>query len=251
MEAIGGQGERDDFVNAIKQVAAPNESELKEIKQIVREQHETVNAIANVLKQGAKQTEGVVTEQNELSNSVRELSKAVNFLLLKDEKQQYTKKPMNYQNQVTNFQPAQNIGNSPRLPFKPFINNNTQPYQPFYSKPVWQPQPTIWLQNSQALQQQPFQQQNKINFPPPQPGYQMQRRCYKCGVEGHIRSQCPVQQQSNWSQPQQMSILESANPPVCYTCREIGHKSFECPLKKTGQNHPNLPGPPLPKQGNQ
>ena len=91
MEAIGGQGERDDFVNAIKQVAAPNESELKEIKQIVREQHETVNAIANVLKQGAKQTEEVVTEQNELSNSVRELSKAVNFLLLKDEKQQYKK----------------------------------------------------------------------------------------------------------------------------------------------------------------
>jgi hypothetical protein len=251
MEAIGGQGERDDFVNAIKQVAAPNESELKEIKQIVREQHETVNAIANVLKQGAKQTEEVVTEQNELSNSVRELSKAVNFLLSKDEKQQYTKKPMNYPNQVTNFQPAQNIGNSPRLPFKPFINNNTQPNQPFYSKPVWQPQPTSWQQNSQALQQQPLQQQNQVNFPPPQPGYQMQRRCYKCGVEGHIRSQCPVQQQSNWSQPQQMSILESANPPVCYTCREIGHKSFECPLKRTGQNHPNLPGPPLQKQGNQ
>ena len=40
------------FVNAIKQVAAPNESELREIKQIVIEQHETVNAIANVLKQG-------------------------------------------------------------------------------------------------------------------------------------------------------------------------------------------------------
>nr|CAH0100139.1 unnamed protein product [Daphnia galeata] len=217
MEAIGGQGERDDFVNAIKQVAAPNESELKEIKQIMREQHQTVNAIANVLKQGAKQTEEVVTEQNELSNSVRELSKAVNFLLLKDEKQQYTKKPMNYQNQVKNFQPAQNIGNSPRLPFKPFINNNTQPNQPFYSKPVWQPQPTSWQQNSQALQQQPFQQQNQINFPPPQPGYQMQRRCYKCGVEGHIRSQCPVQQQSNWSQPQQMSILESANPPGPFT----------------------------------
>ncbi len=73
-------------------MAAPNESELKEIKKIVREQHETVNAIANVLKQGAKQTEEVVTEQNELSNSVRELSKAVNFLLLKDEKQQYTTK---------------------------------------------------------------------------------------------------------------------------------------------------------------
>ena len=29
---------------------------------------------------------------------------------------------MNYQNQVTFFQPAQNIGKSPRLPFKPFIN---------------------------------------------------------------------------------------------------------------------------------
>ena len=83
----------DDLISLtrIKQVAAPNESELKEIKQIVREQHETVNAIANVLKQGAKQTEKVVTEQNELSNSVRELSEAVNFLLLKDEKQQYKK----------------------------------------------------------------------------------------------------------------------------------------------------------------
>jgi hypothetical protein len=40
-----------------------------------------------------------------------------------------------------------------------------------------------------------------------------------------------------------MELLESAASPVCYNCREIGHKSFECPLRKTGQNHPNLPGP--------
>ncbi len=91
-------------------MAAQNESELKEIKQILREQHKTVNAIANVFKHGAKQTEEVVTEQNELSNSVRELSKGVNFFFLKDEKQQYKKTPINYQNQVTNFQSAQILG---------------------------------------------------------------------------------------------------------------------------------------------
>ena len=158
---------------------------------------------------------------------------------------------MNYQNQVTNFQPAQNIGNSPRLPFKPFINNNTQPNQPFHSKPAWQPQPTYWQQNPQ-----PSQQSSQINFPPPQmvqqqQYYQTQRKCYHCGDEGHLRNQCPAFKKQIQQQHQQMAILESAAPPVCYNCREIGHKSFECPLKRTGQNHPNLPGPPLQKQGNQ
>jgi hypothetical protein len=74
----------------------------------------------------------VVTEQNELSNSIRELSKAVSFLLLEDKEQQYEKNPTNYQNQASNFQPMQqNIGNNTRLPFKLFINYTKQPNRPF------------------------------------------------------------------------------------------------------------------------
>ena len=67
MEAIESHREQREFVNAIKHVDNPNESEIKEIKQIV-------NAIATMLKQGTLQTEEMVIEQNELlSNCVREL----------------------------------------------------------------------------------------------------------------------------------------------------------------------------------
>ena len=87
---------------------------------------------------------------------------------------------------------------------------------------------------------------NQISSPKLQQGpkhYQTQRKCYHCGDEGHLRNQCPALKQQIWQQKQQMELLESAASPVCYNCREIGHKSFECPLRKTGQNHPNLPGP--------
>ncbi|EFX67902.1 hypothetical protein DAPPUDRAFT_115031 [Daphnia pulex] len=142
MKAIESNKERHEFVNAINQTSHPINSEIQEIKHIVREQHETVNAIASALKQGNKQAEETATDQSEIANCIQELSKAVSFLLTKDGKQQHVQKQVTFQNQMPNFQPTYpNNGNSLRLPYKPFISNNTQPNQPFYNRPSWQPRP--------------------------------------------------------------------------------------------------------------
>jgi hypothetical protein len=290
MEAIESNKERHEFVNAINQTSHPNNSEMQEIKQIVREQHETVNAIASALKQGNKQAEETATDQSEIANCIQELSKAVSFLLTKDGKQQHVQKQVTFQNQMPNFQPTYpNNGNSLRLPYKPFISNNTQPNQPFYNRPSWQPRPPRsqqWQPNQNAFQQPGF----RPNFPTPfqipnQPSTPTQQFtrfpliCFSCGVEGHVKNNCPVPRQQNFqpnfssnfqsnyqpnfqpnnqqnfqqsfSQNQQVEALESAKPPICYNCRGIGHKSFECQMKPMGPGHPNLPGPPPRKQGNQ
>jgi hypothetical protein len=290
MEAIESNKERHEFVNAINQTSHPNNSEMQEIKQIVREQHETVNAIASALKQGNKQAEETATDQSEIANCIQELSKAVSFLLTKDGKQQHVQKQVTFQNQMPNFQPTYpNNGNSLRLPYKPFISNNTQPNQPFYNRPSWQPRPPRsqqWQPNQNAFQQPGF----RPNFPTPfqipnQPSTPTQQFtrfpliCFSCGVEGHVKNNCPVPRQQNFqpnfssnfqsnyqpnfqpnnqqnfqqsfSQNQQVEALESAKPPICYNCRGIGHKSFECQMTPMGPGHPNLPGPPPRKQGNQ
>jgi hypothetical protein len=290
MEAIESNKERHEFVNAINQTSHSNNSEIQEIKQIVREQHETVNAIASALKQGNKQAEETATDQSEIANCIQELSKAVSFLLTKDGKQQHVQKQVTFQNQMQNFQPTYpNNGNSLRLPYKPFISNNTQPNQPFYNRPSWQPRPPRsqqWQPNQNAFQQPGF----RPNFPTPfqipnQPSTPTQQFtrfpliCFSCGVEGHVKNNCPVPRQQNFqpnfpsnfqsnyqpnfqpnhqqnfqqsfSQNQQVEALESAKPPICYNCRGIGHKSFECQMKPMGPGHPNLPGPPPRKQGNQ
>ncbi|EFX62323.1 hypothetical protein DAPPUDRAFT_120335 [Daphnia pulex] len=273
MEAIESNKERHEFVNAINQTSHPNNSEIQEIKQIVREQHETVNAIASALKQGNKQAEETATDQSEIANCVQELSKAVSFLLTKDGKQQHVQKQVTFQNQMPNFQPTYpNNGNSLRLPYKPFISNNTQPNQPFYNRPSWQPRPPRsqqWQPNQNAFQQPGF----RPNFPTPfqipnQPSTPTQQFtrfpliCSSCGVEGHVKNNCPVPRQQNFqpnfasnfqsnyqpnfqpnnqqnfqqsfSQNQQVEALESAKPPICYNCRGIGHKSFECQMKPMG-----------------
>ncbi|EFX63115.1 hypothetical protein DAPPUDRAFT_335917, partial [Daphnia pulex] len=122
MEAIESNKERHEFVNAINQTSHPNNSEIQEIKQIVREQYETVNAIASALKPGNKQAEETATDQSEIANCIQELSKAVSFLLTIDGKQQHVQKQVTFQNQMPNFQPTYpNNGNSLRLPYKPFI----------------------------------------------------------------------------------------------------------------------------------
>ena len=218
MEEIESHREKREFVNAIKHVDNPNESEIKEIKQIV-------NAIATMLKQGTLHTEEMVIEQNELSNCVRELSSAVSFLLLKDKEQLYEKNATNYQNQASNFQPMQqNIGNNTRLPFKPFINYTKEPNPPFYSKHFWQTQPTHWQQHLQVIAQQPSQK-NLIDFSPPtqlQQYYKAQRKCYFCGELGHTQKTCYIKRQT-----------EFAESPICCSCKQMGHKSSQCPNNST------------------
>ncbi|EFX78936.1 hypothetical protein DAPPUDRAFT_104884 [Daphnia pulex] len=223
MEAIESNKERHEFVNAINQTSHSNNSDIQEIKQIVREQHETVNAIASALKQGNKKAEETATDQSKIANCIQEVSKSVSFLLTKDGKQQHVQKQVTFQNQIPNFQPAYpNNGNGLRLPYKPFISNNTQPNQPFYNRPSWQPRPARsqqWQPNQNAFQQPGFRPNFSTPFQTPhQPSTPTQQFtrfpliCFSCGVEGHVKNNCPVPRQQNF-QPNFPSNFQSNYQP--------------------------------------
>ncbi|KZR98056.1 Uncharacterized protein APZ42_006713, partial [Daphnia magna] len=58
--------------------------------------------------------------------------------------------------------------------------------------------------------------------------------CNFCGYRGHIQADCRRYQRQG---------LEQAQPPICYSCRDIGHRSNNCP-KFRNNNRPNIPGSP-------
>ena len=55
--------------------------------------------------------------------------------------------------------------------------------------------------------------------------------CQFCGNDGHNQEEC---------RKRQRKIYEEKKPPICYTCRAIGHRSTNCPVKN--QPRPNLTG---------
>ena len=56
--------------------------------------------------------------------------------------------------------------------------------------------------------------------------------CNHCNIPGHLLQNCFKYQRE---------ILESARPPICYSCKNIGHISTACPNKNSPSNRPNLP----------
>ncbi|XP_046459661.1 uncharacterized protein LOC124206073 [Daphnia pulex] len=58
--------------------------------------------------------------------------------------------------------------------------------------------------------------------------------CEYCNYRGHVKDEC---------RRLKRDTLDGARPPVCYACREIGHKSNQCPNPPSSQ-WPNKPGPP-------
>nr|CAH0108952.1 unnamed protein product [Daphnia galeata] len=215
MEAVENTREKQEFVNAINQTSESHT--MQEMKQLIEKQNETVNAIASGFRLDNRQLASS-SDSNNVTAHLAKLTEAVETLLRREEKPS-TSESQHHQQKAVSFYP-QNTHYAPR----PSHRQN----RPFYNRAAGQ--------------------HYTPRAPPPQhfhPQYQQhppQKFCDYCGIHGHVKKEC---------RKMQRDTLDGARPPVCYSCREIGHKSFQCP-KKTAPNFSNMPGPVQQQpQGNQ
>ncbi|KAK4013255.1 hypothetical protein OUZ56_025489 [Daphnia magna] len=226
LEALETDRDKNEFIRSLS-IDGSYESkdpELKEIKQIIIDQKELMtNAVANI-RLGNRQVEEPKNKSDEIKNVLHELTQAVKKLQFdaKDgvsytpnapfRKQVYFQTPTFNREKNWNYSPSRFGSN----------DNTTQHFSRFPNKPR-----NFTSSFSKPSSDSPYR--------PSQP----LMTCNFCGFRGHTQSTCRKFQRQN---------LEQAQPPICYSCREIGHKSNNCP-KIREPNRPNIPGPPQ-RQGN-
>jgi hypothetical protein len=229
-------------MNSIVQVVdKPSDSKLRgsletvESKQLVEKQNESVNSLVAALKDRSKPVNATGTEQSEMSSYIQELSKAVELLFKKSNEETHQS------NKHVSFQlPGQQGMNQFGSSYHPPTSYNSQQNKPFHGKPNWQPRPQYQQANQQfrphsySPSNPPFSP-NQSMFRPPR----SDKICDFCKLKGHSKDVCFRYQRI---------MLENAQPPICYICRQIGHLAYQCP-KRSQIGNPNLPGPP-PNQGN-
>ena len=115
---------------------------------------------------------------------------------------------------------------------------NSEPGQLFHGKPKWQTRP----------HHQPINQQNsRPSFPQVILG---SRQIILLGLQYWYAIILNAEVTHRICFQYQRQMLEGAQPPMCYFCRQIGHLVYQCPKRlQTGYKHTNIPGPP-PNQGN-
>ncbi|KAK4029016.1 hypothetical protein OUZ56_022032 [Daphnia magna] len=223
LEALETDREKQEFIRSIDGSQDTSSAELKEIKQMIIDQKEAVNkAVANI-RHGDKPVVEKKTESEEIKDVLNELIQTVKKLQLNKNDVSY---PANaaYRKQVSFQTPTVNQYSNGR-PFPPRFPNNSGNRQ--FSNTQNRP--------TNATPSFP-RSSNDTNNRPTQPSI----ICNFCGYRGHIQSNCRSYQRQQ---------LEQAQPPICYSCRDIGHKSNNCP-KFRSTNRPNIPGSPQ-NQGNQ
>ncbi|KAK4031072.1 hypothetical protein OUZ56_024596 [Daphnia magna] len=223
LEALETDREKQEFIRSIDGSQDTSSAELKEIKQMIIYQKEAVNkAVANI-RHGDKPVVEKKTEGEEIKDVLNELMQTVKKLQLNKNDVSY---PANaaYRKQVSFQTPTVNQYSNGR-PFPPRFPNNSGNRQ--FSNTQNRP--------TNATPSFP-RSSNDTNNRPTQPSI----ICNFCGYRGHIQSNCRSYQRQQ---------LEQAQPPICYSCRDIGHKSNNCP-KFRSTNRPNIPGSPQ-NQGNQ
>ncbi|XP_045032623.1 uncharacterized protein LOC123474473 [Daphnia magna] len=223
LEALETDREKQEFIRSIDGSQDTSSAELKEIKQMIIDQKEAVNkAVANI-RHGDKPVVEKKTESEEIKDVLNELMQTVKKLQLNKNDVSY---PANaaYRKQVSFQTPTVNQYSNGR-PFPPRFPNNSGNRQ--FSNTQNRP--------TNATPSFPRSSNDTNNRPT-----QLSIICNFCGYRGHIQADCRSYQRQR---------LEQAQPPICYSCRDIGHKSNNCP-KFRSTNRPNIPGSPQ-NQGNQ
>jgi hypothetical protein len=170
-----------------------------------------------------------------MSSYIQELSKAVEFLLNKSNEETHQS------NKHVSFQlPGQQGMNQFGSSYHPPTSYNSQQNKPFHGKPNWQPRPQYQQANQQF--RPPSYSPSNPPFSPNQSNFRLPRSdkiCDFCKLKGHSKDVCFRYQRI---------MLENAQPPICFMCRQIGHLAYQCP-KRSQIGNPNFSRPP-PNQGN-
>jgi hypothetical protein len=218
LEALETDRERQEFIRSIDGTHGTNSAELTELKQMIVDQKEMMmKAVANVHHEDKPVVEKK-TESEQIRDVLSELVQSVKKLHLNRKDVSYPSNTQ-YRKQVS-FQPTlanQQDGNV-RAPQQRFNNNNGN-------------RQFVNSQNSSTNSSPPAPRPpNDFNNRP----LQSSVICNFCGYRGHIQADCRRYQRQG---------LEQAQPPICYSCRDIGHRSNNCP-KFRNNNRPNIPGSP-------
>ncbi|KAK4027292.1 hypothetical protein OUZ56_016303 [Daphnia magna] len=224
LEALETDRDKNEFIRKIDGSYESKDAELKEIKQIIIDQKELMtNAVANI-RLGNRQVEEPKNKSDEIKNVLHELTQAVKKL---------------------QFDAKDGVSYTPNTPFRKQVSFQTPT---FNREKNWNYSPSRFGSNDNNTQQfsrfpnKPRNFTSSFSKPSSDSPYRPSQplmTCNFCGFRGHTQSTCRKFQRQN---------LEQAQPPICYSCREIGHKSNNCP-KIREPNRPNIPGPPQ-RQGN-
>ncbi|KAK4018195.1 hypothetical protein OUZ56_000263 [Daphnia magna] len=224
LEALETDRDKNEFIRKIDGSYESKDAELKEIKQIIIDQKELMtNAVANI-RLGNRQVEEPKNKSDEIKNVLHELTQAVKKL---------------------QFDAKDGVSYTPNTPFRKQVSFQTPT---FNREKNWNYSPSRFGGNDHNTQQfsrfpnKPRNFTSSFSRPSSDSPYRPSQplmTCNFCGFRGHTQSTCRKFQRQN---------LEQAQPPICYSCREIGHKSNNCP-KIREPNRPNIPGPPQ-RQGN-
>ena len=124
--------------------------------------------------------------------------------LVRREKQPFAAHSQHHPQQAAPWPPSQH-------PFNSESHTPRQSYGPATHTFEETPPSYDWTTGQQYEPQAP---------PPPIPeeSYQLQKICYFCGETGHTQITCYKKRQT-----------EYAESPICCLCRQMGHKSHQCP----------------------
>jgi hypothetical protein len=204
MEAVENTREKQEFVNAINQTSESHSmQEMKqETKQLIENQKEIVNAIASGFRLDNRQSVGN-SDTTTLTAHIAKLTEAM-ATFFRGEEQPFATHSQHHPQQAAPWPPSQHPFNSeshtPRHSYGP-ATHTYEETPPSYD----------WTTGQQYEPQAP---------PPPIPeeSDQLQKICYFCGETGHTQITCYEKRQT-----------EYAESPICCLCRQMGHKSHQCP----------------------
>ena len=230
MDEDKDEKDKREFFNAVSKTSEPS-PEVKQLIQAIEKQNETINVIAGKYNNDNRPKPTSQTDTgNQLTDNIDIIVQAVaNKLGIPNHNQplQYnhsnnSNQPFSHGNQSNTYNRSNNF-NPP---------NNYQQYAQRNRQSNERAQPTHFNNGP------PFQSNNQNRF---NRTNQNSAICNHCNVPGHILQNCFKYQREQ---------LESAKPPICYSCKGIGHLSTACPNKTYQANRPNLPSSPR-NQGNE